>query len=82
MKRSTICKWMYALMAILTAVWLCQLGMDYYHYSPIANSAPFRVFVLARLAQWLLFMIYPVATVLYQKKKMKDEEAKPCNASS
>lgn len=77
MKRSTVCKWMYALMVILTVVWLGQLGLDYLNYSPVLNSAPFRVFILARFVQWLLFMIYPVATVLYQKKKMKDEETKP-----
>ena len=77
MKRSTICKWMYGLMVILVVVWVVQLGIDYYNYSAILNSAPFRVFVLARTVQCLLFLIYPVATVLYQKKKMKDEEEKP-----
>lgn len=77
MKHSTVCKWMYALMVILTVVWLGQLGLDYLNDSPVLNSAPFRVFILARFVQWLLFMIYPVATVLYQKKKMKDEETKP-----
>lgn len=76
MKRKTICKWMYALMAILVIVWLGQLGIDYANYSPTENSAPFRVFVLARLVQCLLFMIYPVTTVIYQKKKIKEEEAK------
>ena len=77
MKRSTICKWMYGLMVILVVVWVVQLGIDYYNYSAILNSAPFRGFVLARTVQCLLFLIYPVATVLYQKKKMKDEEEKP-----
>ena len=76
MKRKTICKWMYALMVFLVVVWVAQLGMDYANYSPTMNSAPFRVFVLARSVQCLLFMIYPVATVVYQKKKIKEEEAK------
>ena len=76
MERRKICKWMYALMAVLVVVWLGQLGADYANYSPAVNSAPFRVFVLARSVQCLLFMIYPVATVVYQKKKIKEEETK------
>ena len=74
MKRQTICKWMYVLMVILIVTWAVQLGIDYANYTPVLNSAPFRVFVFARVAQCLLFMITPVATVLYQKKKIKEEE--------
>ena len=76
MKRRTICKWMYILMAILVGVWLWQLGIDYYNYSETLNSAPLRMRVLTRAAQCLLFVIYPVVNVLYQKKKIKEEENK------
>ena len=76
MKRKTICRWMYALMVILIVVWLGQLGIDYANYSPVENSAPFRSFVLARSVQCMLFMVYPVVSLVYQKKKMKEEEAK------
>lgn len=67
---------MYVLIVILIVVWAGQLCADYASYSPAENSAPFRTFVLARAVQCLLFLIYPVATVVYQKKKIKEEEAK------
>ena len=76
MKRQKICKWMYLLIGIEIAVWAWQLCMDYADYSVTLNSAPFRIWVLARSVQCLLFMIYPVAMILYQKKKIKEEEEK------
>lgn len=74
MKRQKICKWMFVLIGFEILVWIGQLCIDYANYSPVLNSAPFRVFVLARSIQCALFMIYPVATILYQKKKIKEEE--------
>ena len=74
MKRQKICKWMYALMALDVVIWSFQLWSDYIRYSPVSNSAPFRVTVLARVIQCAMFLICPAAVVLYQKKKIREEE--------
>ena len=76
MNRRKICRWMWILMVVLVLAWAAMLVWEYSRYSTTLNSAPFRLFVLVLSLEFLPGLLIAGGVLLYQKKKIKEEEEK------
>lgn len=72
MKKVNICKILYGISIILLIGFAISLVTDYMQYNSYLNSAPFYVFVLVRVVEFVLpsVIVFIVARVV--KRKTKD----------
>lgn len=54
MKKADIYKFLYAVGGLLLIGFCVRLGVDYLRYDAVSDSAPFYVFVLERLVEFVL----------------------------
>ncbi len=69
MKKQNIYKLLYLLCALLILGFCIGLGVDYFKYDGMFNSAPFYAFVLARAVEFIVpsIAIFAVARILKHK---------------
>lgn len=69
MKKENIYKFLNAVSILLIIGFLIILGVDYYNYNTYLNSAPFYVFIIARVAEFIIpsIIIFIVAKVIKKK---------------
>ncbi len=69
MKKENMYKFLYAVCIFLVVGFVIRLGADYFQYDNINNSAPFYVFVIARLLEFILpgIIIFVVAKIMKKK---------------
>ena len=54
MKKENIYKFLYAVGILLIIAFAIRLGVDYSKYDTVNNSAPFYVFIIERVVEYLL----------------------------
>ncbi len=66
MKKENMYKFLYAVCIFLVVGFVIRLGVDYFQYDNINNSAPFYVFVIARLLEFILpgIIVFVVAKIM------------------
>lgn len=69
MKKENIYKILYAISAILLSTFVIILGIDYFNYDKINNSAPFSAFVLVRILEFVVPSIIIAIIAKVVKKK-------------
>ena len=62
--------------ALFWSIWAVLVVWEYSRYSAALNSAPFRLFVLVLFLEFLPGLLIAGGVLLYQKKKIKEEEEK------
>lgn len=69
MKKENIYKFLYAACIFLTVGFAVRLGADYLKYDNINHSAPFYVFIIERLLEFVLpsIILFVVGTVMKKK---------------
>lgn len=69
MKNENIYRLLYAVSASLIVCFVIILGIDYFKYDEFNNSAPFYVFTLVRILEFILpsIIIFIIAKVLKKK---------------
>lgn len=69
MKRENIYKFLYIVSAFLLVGFAVRLGVDYYKYDSISNSAPFYVFIIERVIEFIIpsIIVYIVAKAVKKK---------------
>lgn len=68
-KDAQLHKWLLLAAGLLAVGFLIQVGVDYYRYQDSLNSAPFRVFVLARALEYLLPGLLCLLAGLFLRKR-------------
>lgn len=69
MKKENIYKILYAISAILLIAFVIILGIDYFNYNEINNSAPFYAFILVRILEFVVPSIIIAIIAKVVKKK-------------
>ncbi len=71
MKKENLYKWVYFVGGLLSAGFIGRLIGDYIQYDPMADSAPFWVFILLRTVIYLIpaAAAFIVGAVLHKKQK-------------
>lgn len=71
MKKENIYKFLYYVSIALIIAFIIIVGIDYFNYNEIENSAPFYAFVLVRLLEFILpsIIIFIIAKILKKKYK-------------
>lgn len=54
MKKENIYKILYVISIILLSAFVIILGIDYFNYDKINNSAPFYAFILVRILEFVV----------------------------
>ena len=69
MKKQNVYKFLYLVCAFLILGFCIRLGVDYYKYDTVLNSAPFYTFVIVRTVEFLApsIIIFIVARILKNK---------------
>ncbi len=69
MKKENMHKFLYAVCILLLIGFVIRLGVDYIKYDNINYSAPFYVFIIARLLEFILpgIMVFIVANIMKKK---------------
>lgn len=69
MKKENIYKFLYCISVFLVIGFCIRLGVDYYKYSNIANSAPFYVFAIERAIEFILpsVIVFIVGKIVKKK---------------
>ena len=69
MKKEDIYKFLYAVCIFLIAGFAIRLGADYFKYDIINNSAPFYIFVIERVVEFILpsIIVFIVGKVMKKK---------------
>lgn len=68
-KDAPLYKWLLLAAVLLALGFLAQVAVDYYRYQSSLNSAPFRVFVLARALEYLLPGLLCLLAGLFLRKR-------------
>lgn len=76
MKKQNIHKFLYFISILLIIGFVIRLGVDFFKYNTHLNSAPFYVFVIARIVEFLVpsIIIYVVAKVFRKKYAERPQE--------
>lgn len=69
MKKENIYKFLYAVSIFLIIWFAIRLGTDYFEYDDIANSAPFYVFIIERVVEFIIpsIIVFIVGTMMKKK---------------
>lgn len=69
MKKENVCKFLYIVSTFLIIVFTIKLGLDYFNYDTINNSAPFYIFILIRVLEFIVpsIIIFIIARMLNKK---------------
>lgn len=69
MKKENIYKFLYAVSIFLVIGFTIRLSVDYFKYDNISNSAPFYVFIIERVIEFIIpsVIIFIVAKVVKKK---------------
>lgn len=69
MKKENIYKFLYAVSIFLIIWFAIRLGIDYFEYDDIANSAPFYVFIIERVVEFIIpsIIVFIVGTMMKKK---------------
>ena len=69
MKKENYYKFLYVISILLVIGFGIRLGVDYFKYDTINNSAPFYVFILVRMLEFIIPSIIIYILAKYTKKK-------------
>ncbi len=69
MKKQNIYKFLYLVCALLVLGFCVRLGVDYYKYDTVLNSAPFYTFVIVRAVEFIVRSIIIFIVARYLKNK-------------
>lgn len=69
MKKENIYKFLYAVSIFLIIWFVIKLGIDYFEYDDITNSAPFYVFIIERVVEFIIpsIIVFIVGTMMKKK---------------
>ena len=69
MKKENIYKFLYAVCIFLIVGFTIRLGVDYFKYDNINNSAPFYTFIIERVVEFILpsIIVFIVAKAIKKK---------------
>lgn len=78
MKRQNIYKFLYVMSALLVVGFAIRLGVDAYQYDKLLHSAPFYIFVIFRIIEFILpsIIIFVAATIVKKKYGIKEDNDK------
>lgn len=76
MKKEIWCKVLYAISILLAVGFVIRLGVDYFMYDKVANSAPFYAYVIVRALEFILpsAIVFIVARLLKKKTSQKNAD--------
>ena len=68
-KKENIYKFLYAICVLLVVGFVIRLGMDYIKYDNVNNSAPFYIFIIERVVEFILpsIIVFLVGKVIKNK---------------
>ncbi len=69
MKKENIYKFLYAVSIFLIIGFAIRLGVDYFKYNSYNNSAPFYVFIIQRVVEFIIPSIIVFIAAKIAKKK-------------
>lgn len=71
MKKENIYKFLYAVSIFLIIAFAIRLGVDYYNYNTYLCSAPFYLFIIERIVEFILpsIIVFIVASITKNKYK-------------
>lgn len=69
MKKENIYKFLYAVGIFLIIGFIIRLGVDYFKYNTINNSAPFYTFIIERVVEFILPSVIVFIVGRIMKKK-------------
>jgi len=69
MKKQNIYKFLYLVCALFILGFCIKLGVDYFKYDSVLNSAPFHAFVIVRAVEFIVpsIIFFIVARILKNK---------------
>lgn len=69
MKKENIYKFLYSVCIFLILGFAIRLGVDYFKYNNINNSAPFYAFIIVRVVEFIIpsIIIFIVAKIIKKK---------------
>ncbi len=72
MKKENVYKFLYAISVFLIVGFAIRLGVDYFKYDTYSNSAPFYVFIIERVVEFIIpsiivFIVAKIAKKKYEK---------------
>ena len=69
MKKENIYKVLYVVSIFLVIGFVIRLGVDYFKYNNISNSAPFYAFIIERVIEFIIpsIIVFIVAKVVKKK---------------
>jgi len=69
MKKENIYKFLYTVSVLLVIGFTIRLGVDYFQYDEMNNSAPFYAFIIERVVEFILpsIIVFIVAKVVKKK---------------
>ncbi len=69
MKKENVYKILYAVSILLIIAFVIILGVDYFKYDNINNSAPFYVFIITRMIEFIIpsVVIFIIGTMTKKK---------------
>ncbi len=69
MKKENIYKFLYVVSVFLIIGFAIRLGVDYFKYDEYSNSAPFYVFIIERVVEFIIPSIIVFIVAKIAKKK-------------
>lgn len=67
-----ICQFLYVIVALLIIGFIIRIGVDYYKYDTVNNSAPFYSLIIERTIEFLIpSVILFIVTKIVKKKYAK-----------
>jgi len=69
MKKENVYKFLYAISVFLIVGFAIRLGVDYFKYDTHSNSAPFYVFIIERVIEFIIPSIIVFIVAKIAKKK-------------
>lgn len=69
MKKENIYKFLYVVSIFLMIGFVIRLGVDYFKYDTYSNSAPFYVFIIERVVEFIIPSIITFIVAKIAKKK-------------
>ena len=69
MKKENIYKFLYAVSTFLIIGFTIRLGVDYFKYDNLNNSAPFYTFIIARMIEFIIpsIIVFIIGKVIKKK---------------
>lgn len=69
MKKENIYKFLYAVSTFLIIVFTIRLGVDYFKYDNLNNSAPFYTFIITRMIEFIIpsIIVFIIGKVIKKK---------------